>query len=55
MEMTNLQETELCPPLVEGWFFAVWGGYAEPSALSVSLLKKTIVVRMTVLLPEQLN
>jgi len=55
MVVDNFQETELYTSVVEGQFYAVWGGYAEPSALSVSLLNESVVIKVTVLLPEQLN
>jgi len=55
MEIKDLQVTELYPPMAEGWFYAMWGGYAKPSALSMSLLRDAAVIKITVLLPEQLN
>ena len=51
----SISETELYPPMIEGWFFAVWGGYSEASGLSSRLLVNAVPVRITVLLPEQLN
>ena len=53
--LTNLQWTELYHPFTDGWLFAIWGGYAEPVALSMRLLTEAVPIRVTVLLPESLN